>query len=128
MLIPILMIVFHEFRARFPKSLKLYLLACHTNSVVMNKPLLCINIMRKFDTKHLSKIDLISKHVNDFYLLAKLGFISADIKLKLFEKQETTLVKVSGREQGRLERTRSAVDECRDISIQHFINLDSLND
>lgn len=59
MLYPILTIIFHEFRDRFPKCLRLYLLACYTQNVVLHKRFLCSSAMRYFDDKHLSKLDKI---------------------------------------------------------------------
>ena len=88
MVIPILIIVFHEFRDRFPKSLRLYTLACYTKNVIMRKPFLCSSIMRRFDDHHLSKFDLITRQVNDLYLLSKLGFIPSSNQLSLYEQEE----------------------------------------
>ena len=69
LLIPIIRIVFHEFRARFPRSLKLYLLACYTKNMLMRKPFQCFFIMRRYDSSGLSTLDLIAQHINDHYLL-----------------------------------------------------------
>jgi hypothetical protein len=124
MVIPMIMIVFHDIRNRFPHNLGLYLLDCHVKAVIVQMPFLCLNVMRKYKPKHLTRVDQVNKTVNEQYLLAKLGYIQTEVKIKEFIKKQSLVLEAANDQA--LQRSRHHVDSSREMSISQFILAEKL--